>query len=132
MRPESRARERAFLCAYAVDMKGSISPDIIKELQKDDSEEVKSFSDMLFTGMSSRIPQIDNIIGRHLKNWTVERLSSVDRSLLRVAVYEMLYYKKTPPKVIFDEYVELAKRYGDTDSGSFVNAVLDAIYKDKD
>ncbi len=130
MRPESRARERALLSSYAFDMQGSVSDDIIKELQKDDLDEIKDFADILVSGMNNRIQEIDAIITKYLKNWTIERLRTVDRCILRLALFEMLYYKKTPVKVIFNEYVELAKRYGDTDSGSFVNAILDSVYKD--
>ncbi len=86
---------------------------------------------MLFEGMNRQKRDIDQTISSYLRNWTLERIRAVDRCLLRVAVYEMLYYRKTPARVIFDEYIELAKRYGDTDSGNFVNAVLDAVYKDK-
>jgi N utilization substance protein B len=80
--------------------------------------------------MNAHQKRIDEIIGNHLKNWTLERLNTVDRCVLRIALYELLFYKKTPPKVVLNEYTELAKRYGDTDSASFVNAVLDSIYKD--
>jgi len=131
MRPESRARERAFLYAYALDMEGSLVPEMLCELQKDDSPDVKEFAEMLFEGMNRQKRDIDQTISSYLRNWTLERIRAVDRCLLRVAVYEMLYYRKTPARVIFDEYIELAKRYGDTDSGNFVNAVLDAVYKDK-
>lgn len=131
MRFESRARERAVLFAYASDMEGSLSTDMISELQKEDSLEVKRLADTLFEGMNREKKVIDALIGSHLKNWTVERLAAIDRSILRIAVYELLYYNKTPAKVVFDEYVELAKKYGEKDSGGFVNAILDAIYKDK-
>ncbi len=130
MRPESRARERAFLFAYASEMGGNPSSDIIDEMGKEERDVVLNFSNLLFEGIKTNKEAIDEKITAYLKNWTIERLRSVDRVILRLAIYEMLYFQKTPIKVIFDEYIELAKRYGDTDSGNFVNAVLAAIYKD--
>ncbi len=130
MRPESIARERAFLFVYAADMGGSASQGMSDLIGTEEREDVLAFSKSLFEGMNSHREAIDQKITGYLKNWTLERLRAVDRSLLRIAVYEMLYFRKTPAKVIFDEYTELAKKYGDTDSGNFVNAVLDAIYKD--
>lgn len=129
MRPESLARERAFLLAYASDMEGSLSGELISELQKETTEEVLLFSETLYSGMKANQKEIDEIIQRYLKNWTLERLRAVDRSILRIAIYELIFYKKTPEKVVFDEYIELAKRYGDTDSSSFINGVLDSVYK---
>lgn len=127
---ESRARERAFLFSFAKDMDGNIPTDMIEELNRDDTDEVKEFANILFDGMNTHQKRIDEIISNHLKNWTIERLNAVDRCVLRIALYELLFYKNTPAKVVLDEYTELAKRYGDTDSASFVNAVLDSIYKD--
>ncbi|MGB9599223.1 MAG: transcription antitermination factor NusB [Myxococcota bacterium] len=127
---ESRARERAFLFAFAKDMEGNIPDNMVEELNIDDLVEVKTFAGLLFEGMNRHIESIDETISRYLKNWTIERLRAVDRCILRVALYELLFYKKTPAKVVMDEYTELAKRYGDTDSASFVNAVLDSVYRD--
>ena len=72
---------------------------------------------------------VNAAIREALSNWTLERLASIDRSILRIAVTEMLYFEEIPPKVSIREAMLLAERYGGPESPAFVNGVLDAIYK---
>jgi len=75
---------------------------------------------------------IDRLLIRYLKGWTMDRLSRVDRQILRLAVYEMLIRGDTPPKVAVNEAIELAKHFGTEESGRFVNGVLGRMLKEAD
>lgn len=84
----------------------------------------------LCTGTARHMEELDRIIERHLSGWTLDRLASADRVVLRMALYE-LRYLGTPPGVAISEAVELAKRYGTGESGRFVNGVLGAIVREE-
>ncbi len=71
--------------------------------------------------------EADSIISRNAKDWSIDRMSVVDRNILRVAVYELLNEKETPVAVVIDEAVELAKTYGSSDSGKFINGILGGV-----
>ena len=77
------------------------------------------------------LKEIDNIISQYLENWTLDRLSSVDRNVLKLGAYELLYEVDVPIEVTIDEAIEIAKKYGTENSGKFVNGVLDRIAKEK-
>lgn len=91
-------------------------------------ESIRSFSRQLVLGVWEKRNELDALIGRSSINWRLERMSRVDRNILRLAAFEVLYMKDIPPKVSIDEAVELGKRYGTEDSGAFINGVLDKIY----
>lgn len=75
-------------------------------------------------------PEIDHVIGRSLDNWRLERLSAIDRGILRLSTAELLYLEDIPPKVSIQEAIRLAERYGGPESARFVNGVLDALYQE--
>ncbi len=77
------------------------------------------------------LEEIDKVIAQYLENWTLDRLSAVDRNVLRLGTYELLYELDVPIEVTIDEAIEIAKRYGTENSGKFVNGVLDRIAKEK-
>ncbi len=83
----------------------------------------------LVAGVASHQEELDALIVRFSENWRLERMTVVDRNLLRLAAYELLFQPKIPPKVVINEAVELAKRYGSEDSGAFINGILDQIQK---
>ena len=87
------------------------------------------FPALLVRGTLEEIETIDEAIARHLKGWSLERLQLVDRAILRVATYELLYRREVPATVVIDEAVEIAKEYGGEESYRFVNGVLDGIRK---
>ena len=91
-------------------------------------KEIRPFAKDLVLGVWRNKEDLDKLIGRASKNWRIERMSRVDRNILRIAVFEVLYMGDIPPKVSIDEAVELGKRFGTEDSGAFVNGVLDCIY----
>jgi len=92
------------------------------------TEPTRAFANRLFEGATKDTTAIDELIVRQAENWRLERLAVIDRAILRLAIYE-LRTTDTPPKVILNEAVELAKKFSSEDSGSFVNGILDAVHK---
>ncbi|MFQ3675157.1 MAG: transcription antitermination factor NusB [Endomicrobiia bacterium] len=87
----------------------------------------KKFSAMLVTGTIQNKNIIDKIIEKYLHNWTLDRMASVDKNILRLATFELLVFLETPVNVIINEAIEIAKEYSTKDSGRFVNGLLDQI-----
>jgi N utilization substance protein B len=92
--------------------------------------EVEKFARELFEGTVAECESLDARVAKHAANWRVDRMAAVDRNLLRMAVYEFLHHPDTPPPVVINEALEIARRFSDKDSVDFVNGVLDAIRKD--
>ena len=93
-------------------------------------ESVQKHAMALQQGVLANLRQIDAKITVSLENFSFERLSQVDKNILRIAVYEMFHDDKVPPVVSMNEAIEIAKRFGGEDSGRFVNGVLDRLIKD--
>lgn len=92
--------------------------------------EGKAYADVIVLGVASQTAAVDQRITQASQNWRLERMSRVDRNLLRMGTWELMVQKDVPRAVVIDEAVELAKSYGTEDSGSFVNGVLDRIATD--
>jgi transcription antitermination protein NusB len=92
------------------------------------TESTRAFANRLFEGAARDTTAIDELIIRQAEHWRLERLAVIDRAILRLAIYE-LRTTDTPPKVILNEAVELAKKFSSEEAGSFVNAILDAVHK---
>jgi len=88
-----------------------------------------AFLDRLVTGAVEHMEELDRRITQHAAHWRIERMPSVDRNILRLAVYEMLH-SDTPAPVVIDEALELARRYSNEESVQFVNGVLDAVHRE--
>ena len=94
----------------------------------DVGSEVADFGGELFLGVAGRIKEIDAIIQAHSAHWKTSRMGLVDLSVMRISVFEMKFLTPaTPPSVAINEAVEIAKTYGSTESGSFVNGILDHV-----
>lgn len=91
-------------------------------------ESVRPFSSQLVRGVCENRDDLDALIVGASKNWRLERMARLDKCILRLASFEMLFMKDVPPKVSIDEAVEMGKKFGGDDSGSFINGVLDNIY----
>ncbi len=90
------------------------------------------FCQDLVTGTTEHLKEIDKIVSAYAKNWTVARMSAVDRSILRMATYEMVFSpEKTPVPAIIDEAIELAKKYSTENSSKFINGLLDQLKKER-
>jgi transcription antitermination protein NusB len=91
--------------------------------------EVKEFARGLFEGTVQHVDSIDPLLRRHAEHWKLERMAAVDRNVLRLALYELLHHPETPPAVVINEALELARRFSAAESVEFVNGVLDAVRK---
>jgi N utilization substance protein B len=94
------------------------------------SEGTDEFAERIVLGVLDHGQEIDQLIKRFSKNWRLDRMNLVDRNILRMAIFELLYCNDIPPKVTLNEAVDLGKRYGSEDSGSFINGILDRIQKE--
>ena len=92
-----------------------------------DDVEVQRFAAMLVKGVRNNLPEIDQVLSASSRNWRLERMTWVDRNLLRLAAYELRDVKSVPARVAINEAIELAKRFGTVESPSFINGVLDRV-----
>jgi N utilization substance protein B len=91
--------------------------------------EVEGFARQLFEGAVKEIDHLDRLVRGQAENWRLERMAAVDRSILRVALYELLHHPETPPAAVINEALEIARRFSGEDSVEFVNGILDGILK---
>ena len=119
------SREIAMKRLYAETVGGTDSiEEALEQTERDMSEENKLFSDRLYDGVHAHQTEIDETIEAHAKDWSIQRIAKVDLSILRVAVYELLYETAIPEGATVNEAVELAKGYDEPDTVAFVNGVL--------
>ena len=85
------------------------------------------FVERIVLGVIEHRQEIDQLIEQYSENWRLDRMNLVDRNILRMATFELLYFEDIPPKVTLNEAIDLGKRYGTEDSGSFINGILDRI-----
>jgi len=90
-------------------------------------EVARTFATSLAAGVVQRRGEIDAALEEQADNWRLERMAVVDRNVLRLAMYELLFELETPPAVVIDEAIEIAKRFGSERSGQFINGVLDGF-----
>lgn len=128
-----KAREIAFKVIFQVDQVDAEPRSAFKYLLEEQMLQDKDyeFSWTLIDGCLHNLTQIDASIVRYSTDWSIERMSSVDRNLMRVAAYEILYLEGSEPAVAIDEAIEISKRYGESNSAAFINAILDKINRDK-
>jgi N utilization substance protein B len=93
-------------------------------------EPLREFANGLVRGTIDRVPEIDTLLAAHAQNWRVERMAVIDRLVLRLAVYELLAEPDTPPRVVINEAIELARTFSGDEAVAFVNGVLDAVRKE--
>ncbi|HVN09245.1 MAG TPA: transcription antitermination factor NusB [Patescibacteria group bacterium] len=127
-----KARELALQLLYQWELRRE-SPEKVEEAFWPGAKAAAStreFAHRLFTGTVTAAAQLDVLIEKHATNWKLDRMSAVDRNILRLAAFE-LKYGTAPVKVVLDEAVELAKKFSDEAAAGFVNGVLDAISKDE-
>ncbi len=129
-----KAREFALFMLYAHDVAG-LTPDYILENFYNEPErekagkKIRDYAEKLFKNVLRNLEHIDNTIESKSRHWKISRMSAIDRNILRIATYELLFEKLDPP-IVINEAIEIGKRYGDSESGVFINGVLDAINKD--
>jgi len=136
MRKRSLSRELALQVLYQIDITKDRYDATLENFWKMDhendiSEEIKIFTEELVKGVSENIKAIDDKIAGYATNWELTRMAVVDRNILRMAGFELVFRKDIPPKVSINEAVELAKKYSGAASGKFVNGILDKIKSER-
>lgn len=124
-----RARDIALQVLFQHDVGRVPVAEALGLARRDDAGADWPFVEELCRGVAQRGPELDALIAGHLAGWTLDRLASIDRVILRMALYE-LKYLPTPPGAVISEAVVLAKRYGTDESGRFVNGVLAAVHRE--
>ena len=132
-----RSREHALQLIFQWDLRPAPHDEILKGyygslLVGDDAvalPHTDPFAEALFRGVTANLPAVDEQITKHAKNWRLERMPAVDRNVLRLAVYEILF-TDTPAPVVIDEALELARRFAGDESVNFVNGVVDAVRRE--
>lgn len=124
-----RGRELALKALYEADIRGPESQDeFLSSFGRSPADpQAREFARRLVTGVLAERDVFDRQLADVLEHWSVSRLSHVDHNVLRLALYELNHLEDVPARVTMDEAIELAKRYGDRDSGRFVNGVLDEL-----
>lgn len=129
----SKGREIALKILYQLDVTGDPPEEGLKIFFRHHRVSVglQPFVGTLVRGAVEKRAEIDTLLAKHALNWSLDRMAMVDRNILRLGAYELLFEAETPPKVAINEAVELAKRFGSLDSSKFVNGVLDSIHKSR-
>lgn len=131
MRQRTKARQAVVEALYEAEFSGDggVADAVIEDalLRAAAGPEAEGFAKRLIEAIRSHRADIDALIKKHSENWSLERMTAVDKSILRLAACELLYFEETPYKVVIDEAVELAKKFGGEESSSFVNGILDRM-----
>ena len=147
MRKRTRSREFALQVLYQADLSQNTAASALEDFWEDRSDlelsekekevieedkkdsEIRQYTEKLVRGTLEKIQPIDLLIEKYAEHWAIKRMAFVDRNILRLSAYEIMYLEDIPIKVAINEAVELAKRYGEADSSKFVNGILDRIAK---
>jgi N utilization substance protein B len=132
MKHRRKARELALQVLYACEMAGGVCVDELVEhllAERPCDEEVGRYGKELVRRTLESMASVDELLQRHAANWELKRMAAVDRNILRMAATELLFFPDVPYKVVIDEAVEIAKKYGSQESGKFVNGIVDAVYR---
>jgi transcription antitermination protein NusB len=125
-----KSRELAMQMLFQADV-GRQNPDEVRQTfwqaREDVDEATRGFAEDLFRVATAREAEIDGLLEQYSKNWRVNRMAAVDRNVLRMAVAELLGFPGTPPPIVIDEALEVARRYSAPESIDFLNGLLDAI-----
>ena len=128
----TETRELTFRLIYSTEIQKDMDEEQIEMFIEEngiDSKEEIDYINTIFNGVKEKNSEIENMISSNLKEkWTIDRISKINIAILKVAIYELIY-SKLPYKVVINEAVELAKKYGDDSSKSFVNGILASIVK---
>ena len=125
-RHQSRERALQILFQYDIHGKPGLWLDEFWKPLKDD-EESRAFAERLVAGVQEHKKDLDSMIGRYATNWKISRMQIVDRNILRLGAFELLWLDEVPARVTMNEAIELAKDFGDEEAAKFVNGILDKI-----
>lgn len=129
MRRRTKARELALQFLYQLDLRGEVVLEDLSEFLSSATKdrEVQDFARRLVTGTKDCCSELDVTLAKVARNWDLRRMATIDRNVLRMAIYELLYCEDIPPKVSINEAIELGKKYSTANSGAFVNGILDRV-----
>jgi len=132
MARRSKAREVALQMLYQIDVNPDVDARIVREMivEQLPDEELSSFAWHLFAGVRECRPQLDARIEAVAENWTLTRMAPTDRNSIRLGAFELLH-TSTPHRVVIDEAIELARKFGTAQSSQFVNGILDKLVPDE-
>jgi transcription antitermination factor NusB len=125
-----KARELAVQVLFGLEFSSDSPTDVFDLICEvfNPGRAIRSFSKELVRGVCKKRDDLDALIGNASKNWRLDRMSLLDKCILRLAAFEILFMDDIPPKVSIDEAVEIGKKFGSDGSGGFINGVLDNIY----
>ena len=132
MSARSKARKRALDVLFEADQRGRDPLATLQEWSDRADPPVPAYADVLVRGVAEHAPRIDEVLAGYTTDWPLERLPSVDRAVLRLATFELLWSSEVPRAVAIDEAVELAKSLSTDASPAFVNGVLARVLADRD
>jgi N utilization substance protein B len=129
LRRRSKSRECALQVLFQLNITKQEAIAALSQFQKHFSPDggVDDFMSRLVLGVLDHRRELDRLIGQYSKNWRLDRINIIERNILRMALFELLYCEEIPPKVTINEAIDLGKRYGSEDSGGFINGILDRI-----
>ena len=131
--PRRDGREAAVQFLYGNEAQGTVevTPEKLEAFWelRDAKPAVREFAEELIRGVTAHHAEIDSMIRTHLENYSLQRLAAVDRNILRLGAYEILFSSHIPPQAAINEAIEIAKRFGTEESPRFVNGILDRILK---
>jgi len=125
-----KAREHALQILFQLDVRREKpSAAVLKHFwnEYDVDDEIRAFAEEIVKGAYKHLPKINDLIHQCAKNWSLDRMAVVDRNVLRMAIYEILYRVDIPTSVTINEAIEIAKKFGTDESGAFVNGILDKV-----
>jgi len=124
-----QARELAMQALFYMDMRNNASVEMLERFCGNFSppKKARPFFRKLVNGVRETGGELDALIERFSKNWDINRMSCVDRNVMRIAVFELLYCDDIPPKVSINEAIDVGKKFGTEESGAFINGIMDSI-----
>jgi N utilization substance protein B len=124
------AREKAIQCLFQIDM-ADVKLEDAFALVMEDSDEDATYMRWLVEQTLAHLPEIDAEIKKYLRGWQLDRIANVDRAILRLAFFEMMFEKETPDKVVVNEAIEIAKLFSDEQSHRYINGVLSSFLQSR-
>ncbi|MFZ9640635.1 MAG: transcription antitermination factor NusB [Candidatus Nanopelagicaceae bacterium] len=132
MSTRSKSRKAALDLLYEADIRGRSASDLLSTRLSDEETYIREYTAQLLEGIATHRRKIDELIILHAQGWDMDRMPAVDRNILRIAIYELLWNKEIPEKVAINEALELAKVLSTDDSVSYINGVLSTIVTNRE
>ena len=132
MSTRSKSRKAALDLLYEADIRGRVAVDLLSSRMSDEEVYIREYTAQLLEGVAGARKKIDELITLHAQGWDMDRMPAVDRNILRIAIYELLWSTEIPDKVAISEALELAKTLSTDDSVAYINGVLATIAANRD